>query len=204
MGAYKYVEELWRRKQCDAMRYLQRLRCWEYRQQPAMVRCRRPSRVEKARRVGYKCKQGYVVFRMRVRRGGRKRPNPKGIVYGKPKHQGINQLKAQRNLRTIAEQRVGRRATNLRVLNSYWVAQDATFKFYEVVCVDPSHAAIRKDPRIQWIVPSKHKHREARGLTSAGRKARGIQDKSGKTDKLRGSVYANWKRRNTTVFRRYR
>ncbi|KMS65464.1 hypothetical protein BVRB_035730, partial [Beta vulgaris subsp. vulgaris] len=92
MGAYKYIEELWRRKQCDAMRYLQRMRCWEYRQLPAMVRCRRPSRPEKARRVGFKSKQGYAVFRMRVRRGGRKRPNPKGIVYGKPKNQGINEL----------------------------------------------------------------------------------------------------------------
>ena len=27
---------------------------------------------------------------------------------------------------------VGRKAPGLRVLNSYWVAQDATYKFFEV------------------------------------------------------------------------
>lgn len=65
--------------------------------------------------------QGYVVYRVRVRRGGRKRPVPKGIVYGKPKHQGITQLKFQRNKRSVAEERAGRRLGGLRVLNSYWV-----------------------------------------------------------------------------------
>ncbi len=44
-----------------------------------------------------------------------------GIVYGKPVNQGITQLKAVRNLRNVAEERVGRRCGGLRVLNSYWV-----------------------------------------------------------------------------------
>jgi Ribosomal L15 len=46
-----------------------------------------------------------------------------GIVYGKPVHQGITQLKPARNLRSLAEERVGRRLGGLRVLNSYWVNQ---------------------------------------------------------------------------------
>lgn len=46
-------------------------------------RASRPSRPDKARRLGYKAKQGYVVYRVRVRRGGRKRPAPKGATYGK-------------------------------------------------------------------------------------------------------------------------
>ncbi len=58
-------------------------------------------------------------------------------MYGKPKHQGINQLKFQRSLQSVAEERVGRRCPTLRVLNSYWIAQDATYKFYEVILVDP-------------------------------------------------------------------
>ncbi|EAY90894.1 hypothetical protein OsI_12507 [Oryza sativa Indica Group] len=57
MGAYKYVSELWRRKQSDVMRFVQRVRCWEYRQQPAIVRLTRPTRPDKARRLGYKAKQ---------------------------------------------------------------------------------------------------------------------------------------------------
>ncbi|KAH9750559.1 Ribosomal protein L15 [Citrus sinensis] len=76
MGAYKYVSELWRKKQSDVMRFLQRVRCWEYRQHPSIVRVTRPTRPDKARRLGYKAKQGYVVYRVRVRRGGRKRNVP--------------------------------------------------------------------------------------------------------------------------------
>ena len=123
LGAYKYLEELWKKKQSDVLRFLLRVRAWEYRQLPAIHRAPRPSRPDKARRLGYKAKQGYVIYRVRVRRGGRKRPNPKGIVYGKPTHAGINQLKFQRNHRSVAEERVGRRIPSLRVLNSYWVNQ---------------------------------------------------------------------------------
>lgn len=40
---------------------------------------------------------------MRVRRGGRKRPVPKGCTYGKPVTHGVNQLKFARSLRSVAE-----------------------------------------------------------------------------------------------------
>lgn len=46
-----------------------------------------------------------------------------GIVYGKPVNQGISQLKPTRNLKNVAEERVGRKIGGLRVLNSYWVNQ---------------------------------------------------------------------------------
>lgn len=65
--------------------------------------------------------QGYVVYRVRVRRGGRKRPVPKGIVYGKPTNQGVTQLKFQRSKRSVAEERAGRKLGGLRVVNSYWI-----------------------------------------------------------------------------------
>jgi large subunit ribosomal protein L15e len=70
----QYIEELWRKKQSDVLRFLLRVRCWEYRQLPGIIRLTHPSRPDKARRMGYKAKQGYVVYRVRVRRGGRKRP----------------------------------------------------------------------------------------------------------------------------------
>lgn len=66
-----------------------------------------------------------------------------GIMYGKPVHQGISQLKPTKNLRSLAEERVGRACGGLRVLNSYWINQDSTYKYYEVVLVDPAHKAIR-------------------------------------------------------------
>ncbi len=46
-----------------------------------------------------------------------------GIVYGKPVNQGITQLKPTRNLKNVAEERIGRKVGSLRVLNSYWVNQ---------------------------------------------------------------------------------
>ena len=96
MGAYKYIGELYKKKQSDVLRFLLRVRyashhvplrviclleaasCWEYRQLNVIHRASRPSRPDKARRLGYKAKQGYVVYRIRVRRGNRKKPVPKG------------------------------------------------------------------------------------------------------------------------------
>jgi hypothetical protein len=78
-------------------------------------------------------------------------------VTGKPTNHGVNQLKYQRALKSTAEERVGRRAANLRVLNSYWINQDSTYKYYEVILVDPQHKAIRRDARINWICNSVHK-----------------------------------------------
>jgi len=203
MGAYKYLEELWKKKQSDVLRFLLRVRCWEYRQLPAVHRATRPSRPDKARRLGYKAKQGYVIYRVRVRRGNRKRPVRNGIVYGKPVHQGVNKLKFERNLRSLAESRAGQRVTNLRVLNSYWVNQDATYKYFEVIMVDPSHKAIRRDPRINWIVRPVHVHREMRGLTSAGKKARGLKKGKG-NNHTAPSKHAVRKRHDQISLRRYR
>lgn len=175
--------------------------------------------------------QGYVVYRVRVRRGGRKRPVSKGIVYGKPTNQGVTQLKFQRSKRSVAEERAGRKLGGLRVVNSYWInevqgvfghfslyvhilldvviytlsmVQDSTYKYFEVILVDPAHTTIRNDPRINWICNPVHKHRELRGLTSAGKKYRGLRGKGHLNHKARPSRRATWKRNNTLSLRRYR
>ena len=49
------------------------MRCWEYRQLPVIHRASRPTRPDKARNLGYKAKQGFVIYRVRVRRGSRKK-----------------------------------------------------------------------------------------------------------------------------------
>eukprot|EP00291_Cryptomonas_curvata_P011600 CAMPEP_0172181258 /NCGR_PEP_ID=MMETSP1050-20130122/17712_1 /TAXON_ID=233186 /ORGANISM="Cryptomonas curvata, Strain CCAP979/52" /LENGTH=204 /DNA_ID=CAMNT_0012854509 /DNA_START=23 /DNA_END=637 /DNA_ORIENTATION=- len=204
MGAYKYMEELWKKKQSDVLRFLQRVRVWEFRQLPAIHRCTHPTRPDKARRLGYKAKQGYVVYRVRVRRGNRKRPVHKGIVNGKPKSAGaINNVTQRRSLRNLAEERVGRRCGNLRVLNSYWVGTDGMYKFFEVILVDSSHRVIRGDPRINWICNATMKHREMRGLTAAGRRARGVGKGHGK-HRFMPSRRAIWKKHNSVSFQRFR
>ena len=103
MGAYKYLEELYKKKQSDLFRFLLRVRCWQFRQLNTIHRASRPTRPDKARRLGYKAKQGYVVYRVRVRRGGRKRPVPKGATMGKPTNQGVTELKFQRSHQSVAE-----------------------------------------------------------------------------------------------------
>ena len=110
-----------------------------------------------------------------MRRGGRKRPVAKGCPYGKPKTSGgVKQQKPVRNLQSIAEERVGRRVQGLRVLSSYWVGQDSTYKYFEVIMIDIFHKAIRRDPKINWICGNVQKHRELRGLTTAGKSSRGM------------------------------
>ena len=103
------MEELWRKKQSDVLRFLLRVRSWEYRQLPGLVRLPQPSRPDKAHRLGYKAKQGFVVYRVRVRRGNRKKQVNKGITYGKPVTHGVTQLKPVRNLRAMAEEKAGRK-----------------------------------------------------------------------------------------------
>ncbi|CAD6565555.1 MAG: 60S ribosomal protein L15 [Tremellales sp. Tagirdzhanova-0007] len=197
MGAYKYLAELNTKKQSDVLQFVSRVRCWEYRQLAIIHRASRPSRPDKARRLGYKAKQGYLIYRIRVRRGNRKKPVPKGATFGKPVRQGVNHLKFQRGLKSTAEERVGKRCGNLRVLNSYWINQDGVYKYYEVILVDPSHKAVRRDARINWICGPVHKHREARGLTAEGKKNRGL----GKGSRHNHApARATWRKHNTLIF----
>jgi len=204
MGVYKYLEEIGKKKQADVCRFLRRVRTWEFRQLPAIHRATRPTRPDKARRLGYKAKQGYVVYRVRVRRGGRKRRVAKGICYGKPSTSGVTKLKATRNLQSVAEERVGRKLGSLRVLNSYWVCQDGVHKWYEAVMVDPFHPTIRNDSRINWICNNTQKHRELRGLTRSGKSSRGLLRKGKSANKFRPSKRAVWKKHQQTKLRRYR
>lgn len=84
------------------------------------------------------------------------------------------------------------------------MAQDSTYKFYEVVLADPAHNAIRNDPKISWICDAVHKHRELRGLTSAGKKSRGLGKGHKYSKTIGGSRRACWKRRNTLQLHRKR
>merc|ERR1712204_63806 len=117
----------------------------------------------------------------------------KGINWGKPRNCGINAHKWRRNLKSKAEERVGRACGGLRVLHGYWVAQDAMYKYFEIIMIDPHHGAVRRDARINWICNPVHKHRERRGLNV----------RTHGTGKLRPSRRATWKRQNTLSLRRY-
>ncbi|MFH1787160.1 MAG: 50S ribosomal protein L15e [archaeon] len=160
-----------------------------WRKSDAIVRVERPTRLDRARSVGYKAKQGFVIVRARVKRGGRTRPRPAGGR--RPTHAGINRYSPKKSLQWIAEERVQRRYLNLEVLNSYYLAEDGKSAYFEVILIDPDHPAIKGDKNLAWIAEPQHKNRVFRGLTSAGKKSRGLRNKGKGAEKMRPSLAAN-------------
>ncbi|MBW2977225.1 50S ribosomal protein L15e [Candidatus Woesearchaeota archaeon] len=182
MGTYKYVRELWRKpKQTLSKLWTERLIQW--RQEPSTVRIERPTRIDRARSLGYKAKQGFVIVRQKVSRGGHMRP--KAIMGGRrPKH-ARRRMVLDKSYKQIAEERANRKFPNCEVLNSYWVAKDGKYYWYEIILVDKAHPAILKDKDIKWITEKQHKRRVYRGLTSAARKSRGLRRKGTGAEKVR-------------------
>ena len=204
MGAFTYLRELYTKKQSDVLRFILRLRCWEYRQLPELVRLTHPTRPDKARRMGYKAKQGMVVYRIRVRKGSRRRVASKNRQYGKPRTHHIYKLTPKINLQSLAEMKAGKQLPSLRLVNSYWVNQDGAFKYYECIFADPMHPAIQHDAKLNWVCSNVQKRRDARSLTAAGRKHRALNGKGHGYRQVRPSRYADWKIRNTMKLRRFR
>lgn len=184
---YKILGNLWRSKG-EEIRNLWKSRLIKWRKEPAFVKLDRPTRIDRARRLGYKAKQGYVVVRARVKKGGRTRPR---IRAGrKPGNIGRIKFSPKKSLQWIAEERTARKFPNLEVLNSYYVADDSVHAWYEVILVDPHHPQIKNDGKINWISSKKHKGRVHRGLTSAGKKSRGLRNKGRGAEKIRPSIRA--------------
>jgi len=183
--AYKYVTRAWKKPEASFVRELMWQRVIDWRRQPAILRVERPTRLDRARKLGYKAKQGFVVLRVRVRRGGFRRVRPK--AGRRPKRLGVAKLKLAKSLRLIAEERAARKFPNMEVLNSYWVWEDGRSKWFEVIMVDPNHPAIKSDKDINWICDEVHRGRVFRGLTSAGKEVRGLRHKGRGAEKARPS-----------------
>jgi len=173
--AYKYVAEAWNKPEDSFVKDLMKRRVIEWRREPAVLRVDKPLRLDRARKLGYKAKQGYVMVRVRVRRGGWRRQRPG--AGRRQKRMGVTKLKLAKSLMLIAEERAARKFPNLEVLNSYWVWQDGLNKWYEVILVDPNHPVIKSDRKISWISRKAQHGRVFRGLTSAGKEVRGLHHK---------------------------
>ena len=161
----------------------------EYRRGRAIQRIDRPTKIHRARTLGYKAKQGYIVVRARIRKGGMHKVRPKRGR--KPRAMGVNKYTTGKNLQWIAEERVQRKFPNMQVLNSYKMYSDGRHWYYEVILVDPNHPVIKSDPNINWICEPAHKKRVTRGLTAAGKKGRGLYKKGWGSEKNRPSIRAN-------------
>ena len=99
MGLYKYVRELYKKPK-ENLKELYRQRLIEWRKSPSTVRVRRPTRIDRARSLGYKAKQGFIIVRQRVLRGGHRRPGPPG---GRRPKTSRRKLVLDKNYQQIAE-----------------------------------------------------------------------------------------------------
>ena len=160
----------------------------EYRSGQSIEKIERPTKIHRARSLGYKAKQGYIVVRARIRKGGMHKVRPKRGR--KPRAMGVKKYTTGKNLQWIAEERVQRRFPNMQDLNSYKVYSDGKHWYYEVILVDPNHSVIKSDSNINWISEPAHKKRVTRGLTSAGKKGRGLYKKGWGSEKNRPSIRA--------------
>ncbi len=130
-----------------------RERAIAWRKEDAVTRIERPSRLLRARRLGYKAKQGIVVIRMRVGTGGMRKQRPRGGR--RPKHLGVTRIKADDSMKTVAQRRVLERYPNMKLLGSYFLYKDGKHYWYEVILADPSHPRISKDKELRKrVVPA--------------------------------------------------
>ncbi len=191
MAIYQRIRELWKKPK-ENLGELWHQRLIQWREEPASIRIERPTRLDRARALGYKAKQGIILIRQRVDRGGRL--NEKYRKRRMPKRASRRKDLAM-SYQWVAEQRAQAKHVNCEVLNSYYVAHDGVYYWYEVILIDRTHPAILADKNLQGI--ALQSGRVYRGLTSAGRKSRGLRHKGKGVEKLRPSKTANRKRRLT-------
>ncbi len=157
-GMYQYIRSVYQGKKTKGSI---RDRMVEWRREPRFRKIDKPTRLDRARALGYKAKGGFILVRARIGRGGRRRP-----LYGKrgrkPSKAGLVRYTPRKSLRKIAEQRVQKKYPNLEVLGSYYVAEDGKSKWFEVILVDPNSPEIKKDKNMKWIIEKQHKKRVLR------------------------------------------
>ena len=178
--AYKYIAKEWAKPENSFVEELMKQRLILYRKQPTIIRIERPTRLDRARTLGYKAKQGYVMARTKVRRGGLRKQRPK--AGRRPKRMGVAKFKPAKNLRLIAEERTGKKFPNLEVLNSYWVGEDGRSKWFEIILVNKVVLSRQHNFQTQkarktnenLVNLASQKRRANRGLTASGRRVRNL------------------------------
>ncbi len=190
---YQKIKEIWKKpKKNLGPLWKERLISW--RRDNVVTRIEKPTRLDRARSLGYKAKQGFVMARVRVPSGGIDRPRHK--KGRKPKKAGFKKFTLSKGKAVVAQEKASRRFPNLEVLNSYWVADDGKHRWFEIILVDKSHPSILKDKDVSWIADPAHTRRAHRGLTSAGKHSRGLHKKGRGAEKIRPSLNANKGRGN--------
>lgn len=175
----------------DESRKMFQVRLVEWRQEPTIKLLNFPTRLSRAKTLGYKSKQGIIVVRVRLNKSRRIRPT---IRKGRKSSNRRRKKVVNKSYQTIAEERVAKDYTNMNVLNSYYVFEDGKYKWFEVILVDKNSNSIKKDKSLAWITKNKQTGRAFRGLTSSARKSRGLLNKGKGAEKIRPSLAAHGKR----------
>ncbi len=181
MGMYKYISEL-NKSRPEALIALQRQRQIEWRTQTVTQVIDHATNIARARSLGYRAKPGFVLVRIRVPRGGKQRPS---IRHGRRSRNLGQNFVIGKNYQWIAEERVNKKYKNLEILNSYFVGKDGLHYWFEVILIDPHHPVIQHDPHLKNI---RRTGKVFRGLSSAGKKGRGMRHKGTGTEKVRPSL----------------
>ena len=188
-NTYSLIRDGWKSLKESEIYGLQKHRMIEWRHGNSVTRVEHPTRLDRARSLGFKAKTGFVVVRSRVRRGGRYRPK---IMGGRrTRRLAYSKLTTKKSIQWIAEERAADRYPNMEVLNSYYVGEDGLYKYYEVILLDKASPTILGNRNTSWIAEPQNKGRVYRGLTSAGYKGRGLRTGRTNSNKSRPSIRAN-------------
>lgn len=181
MGLYQHLRQTWQNQDVSLMRQ----RLVEWRREDAIARIDHPTRLDRARSLGYKAKQGFVIVRVRLPRGGRQREQ---IRAGRKSRSSGRRKIVNLSYQTVAEQRANKKYPNCEVLNSYYVGQDGLHYWFEIILIDRAHPQILAHPVLSKIAAQRG--RVYRGLTSSARKSRGLRRKGKGAEKIRPSLRA--------------
>lgn len=132
---YSQISRFWKTQSDEYIRVM-RSRAIEWRKAESIMRIERPTRLDRARRLGYKAKKGFVLARVRIRKGGRRKQRP--TSGRRQKRMGVSKFSPALSAKSIAESRVAKKFPNLEVVNSYWVWEDGSHRWYEVIMRDPA------------------------------------------------------------------
>lgn len=131
MGSFKYIHgnEMSLYKNEDRKKELLQ----EARNQPIIKRIDGPTKLAKAKSVGYRAKQGYIIVRVRVSKGDFRRPRANHAR--RPSKSGIY-YKLAISKENIARNRALKVFKNMDVVGSYFLIEDGKNKWFEIVMLD--------------------------------------------------------------------
>ena len=183
---YAYVREAWKKPAETGVKELQWQRMQEWRREGSVVRLEHPTRIDRARNLGYKAKQGIAVVRVTYKAGRAAeipvRPRPAVCPDGEEPHhpgekssancRGTGFREISRTWKCSTPTGLARTGSRSGSRLSLWTATTRPFR--------PTRPLLAAKPA--------HRGRAERGKTSAGGKGRGMMTRGRGTEKTRPSI----------------